>query len=87
MTEYSMAEANNNLAKIMREVENGEPVKLLRRGKPVAVTVSLQEYERLTQPKLDFWSAYLRWREQVDWSEITTDQIDEVFGGVRDKLT
>lgn len=85
MVEYSIAEANSNLAKIVREAENGEPVKLIRRGKPVAVVLSLKEYERLSRRKEDFWSAYLRWRSQVDWSQITNDEIDEVFKDVRDR--
>jgi prevent-host-death family protein len=84
MVEYSIAEANNKLAKIVRDAESGKPVKLVRRGKPVAVVLSLREYERLARPKEDFWSAYLRWRSQVDWSQITNDEITQVFKDVRD---
>lgn len=85
MTEYSIAEANSNLAKIIREAEAGKPVKLMRRGKPVAVLLSLEAYERLLQPKENFWPAYLRWRSHVDWSEIPVEQIEEAFSDVRDK--
>lgn len=85
MTEYSIAEANSHLAKIVREAEAGVPVRLMRHGKPVAVLLSVAEYERLTQRKEGFWPAYLRWRSQADWSEVTAEQIEDVFSDVRDK--
>jgi prevent-host-death family protein len=85
MVEYSIAEGNSSFAKIVREAENKGPVKIVRRGKPIAVVLSVKEYERLVQPREDFWSAYLRWRSRVDWSQVTDDEIDEVFKDVRDK--
>ena len=44
---YSIAEARNNLPGIVHEVENGEPVELTRRGKPVAVIVSVEKYKQM----------------------------------------
>lgn len=85
MTEYSIAEGNSNFAKIIREAESKGPVRIVRRGKAIAVVLSVEEYERLSAPPKDFWSAYLRWRSQVDWSGITNDEIDEIFKDVRDK--
>lgn len=48
MIEYSIAEANSNLARIVREAEAGRPVTLVRRGKPVAVVISTKQYAQLS---------------------------------------
>lgn len=48
MIEYSIAEANSKLAKIVREAEAGRPVTLVRRGRPVAVVISTRQYAQLT---------------------------------------
>jgi prevent-host-death family protein len=83
--QYSVAEGNSNFAKIVREAETKGPVKIFRRGKPIAVVLSLEEYERLAQPIENFWSAYLRWRSRADWSQVGNDDIDLIFKDVRDK--
>jgi prevent-host-death family protein len=85
MIEYSIAEGNSNFAKMIREAEIKGPVKIIRRGKPIAIVLSVEEYERLAEPKDDFWSAYLKWRSQADWSKVSNDDIDEIFKVVRDK--
>jgi prevent-host-death family protein len=40
---YSIAEARSNLPSIVGQAEAGREIELTRRGKPVAVLVSLQE--------------------------------------------
>lgn len=64
--EYSIAAARDNLASIVHEVEAGHQATLTRRGKPVAVILSLQEYERLSRPGT-FLAAYASWRDT--WGE------------------
>ena len=49
--QFSIAEAKNRLPTIVHSVENGPPVELTRRGKPVAVLLSIQEI-RTTQPQI-----------------------------------
>ena len=44
---YSIAEARNDLSGVVREAEAGRPVTLSRRGRPVAVVVSAQDYSRI----------------------------------------
>ena len=48
---YSIAEAKNNLSGLVHEAEQGHPVRLTRRGKPVAVLISTEQYERLSKPR------------------------------------
>ncbi len=47
MQTFSIADARSQLPKIIHAVESGDTTKLTRRGKPVAVLLSLKEYEAL----------------------------------------
>ncbi len=47
MTQLSMAQARRRLADLLRQVESGASVTISRRGKPVAVLVSVEIYRRL----------------------------------------
>ncbi len=52
--QYSIAEARNHFTAIVRDVEREAAVELTRRGKPVAVLLSVQEYKRLSSNKGGF---------------------------------
>jgi len=86
-TSYSIAEARNQFTALVRDAEEtNQPVQVTRRGQPVAVILSADEYARLieNQPQQDFWTAYLAWRERWDvdsWEE----NDDDPFAAVRDK--
>lgn len=56
-SKYSVAEARANLPKILDEVELGGEIELTRRGKRVAVVMSVEEYERLSGGYRDFGAA------------------------------
>ncbi|MBK6315100.1 MAG: type II toxin-antitoxin system Phd/YefM family antitoxin [Blastocatellia bacterium] len=79
---YSIAEARDNLAKIVRESESG-PVELTRRGRPVAVLVSLDEFERLQGRGENFWQRLVAFRRLADMERFGIDE--NVFDGVRDR--
>lgn len=79
--EFSIAEARNQLPALVHQVEKGPPVRLTRRGKPVAVLVSLREYERLGPRRADLWEAIEAFRRETDLGDI---DVDEIFAGVRD---
>jgi prevent-host-death family protein len=82
MRAYSLAEARDNLTAIVRDVEKTSPVELTRRGKPVAVILSIDEYHRLTQPAGSFSSALERFREHTDVADMALGP--EIFEGIRD---
>ena len=44
---YSIAEARQDLPRLVRRVEGGRPLEITRRGKPVAVLMSAADYLRL----------------------------------------
>jgi prevent-host-death family protein len=82
--QYSIAQARDQLAGIVHDAEAGTPIELTRRGRPVAVIVSLQEYRRLaSEQKQEFWAAYEKFRAETDLEHLGIGP--EVFDGVRDR--
>ena len=47
--DISIAEAHNRLSHWLKQVEQGEIVRITKRGKPVGVIIGPEEYERLRQ--------------------------------------
>jgi prevent-host-death family protein len=78
-SKYSVAEARANLSKILDEVELGHEVEVTRRGKAVAVVMSVQEYERLSGGLRDFGEALAAHREAYGGVPRST------LAGLRDK--
>ena len=79
---YSIAEARDNFAAIVRYVERDSAVELTRRGEPVAVLLSIEEYRRLLAGRKSFWDAYSEFRDEVDLGELDIEP--EIFEGLRD---
>jgi prevent-host-death family protein len=71
--QYSIAEARDHFTSLVRDVEQEETIELTRRGKPVAVLLSFQEYQRLTAPRSNFWEAYTAFRDQVNLQELNIE--------------
>jgi antitoxin Phd len=80
--QFSISEAKNRLPTIIHYVEKGPYVKLTRRGKPVAVLLSIQTYERLSRKYTGFWSAVSEFRRKIDDEGIEISDRD--FKGLRD---
>ncbi len=79
---YSIAKARDNLAAIVRDVERTSTIELTRRGKPVAVLLSVGEYRRLLAGKKNFWDAYSEFRDEVDPQRLDVEP--KVVEGLRD---
>ena len=79
MPQVSIAEAKNGLTRLIHAAEQGETVHITRRGKPVAVLVSEDVYERLQalEQQTDVWQAIQAWRAQAsfDWPELTPEEV------------
>ena len=58
----SVGDAKNQLPSILHEVETGALVEITRHGRPVAVLVSVGEFNRLKTGKPDLAAAYAEWR-------------------------
>lgn len=61
--EFSIAEARDKLARLVHCAENGQLVEITRRGKAVAVLLSLKEYQRLVGRTPPLWKAIEEFRE------------------------
>jgi len=71
---YSIAEARSNLPTIVDDVEAGQEIELTRRGKPVAVVMSLREFARLRGERPPFGDAYRRFLQTHALSEVGLDE-------------
>jgi prevent-host-death family protein len=80
---YSIAEARTNLPTIVDRAEAGQEIELTRRGKPVAVVVSLRELERLRGVRTQFGEAYRRFLKSHALGDIGLDA--DFFGSARDR--
>jgi prevent-host-death family protein len=80
MRESTIREAKSSLTALIHAAEKGEPVRLTRHGKPVAVLVSEREYRRLSERSAgrDPWTFLQRWRAQRNkgFSGITDEEVD-----------
>jgi prevent-host-death family protein len=83
MQQYSIAEARDQFTTIIRSVESDHPVEVTRRGQPVAVVLSIDEYRRLTATGQSFWSAYEIFREKHDLA--AHGVTEEEFPATRDR--
>lgn len=80
-SDYSIAQAKDQLPRLVHEVEEGKAVRLTRRGKGVAVLLSLGEYEALKasqqRPRRGVWDAIQEWRAKYpEGVDLTDEEID-----------
>lgn len=79
MQSFSIADARSQLPKIIHTVEKGVVTQLTRRGEPVAVLLSLKEYEALvSQGKgslLHAFKAYKALRQATN-KDLTNEEVD-----------
>lgn len=82
---YSIAEARSNLPTLVDEVEAGQEIQLTRRGKAVAVVLSVREYARLRAERPPFGDAYMRFLTTHALHEVGLD--DGFFAAARNTET
>ena len=82
---YTIAEAKSKLPAIIHTVEDGPSIKLTRHGKPVAVLLSIREYEQLAKNNMGFWSAFTKFRKNLEKED--TKITDADFKDLRDIST
>jgi len=80
--QFSVTEAKRRLPSVIHDAEQGEHVSLTRRGRPVAVLLSVHEYERLAMKKHGFWNALTAFRQAAEKEGIEISDSD--FEGLRD---
>ncbi|MBX3167922.1 MAG: type II toxin-antitoxin system Phd/YefM family antitoxin [Candidatus Eremiobacteraeota bacterium] len=63
--QYSIAAARDQLARLVHDAEEGQPVELTRRGKPVAILLAIEDYRRLQKHPVSFSAAVEELRLEV----------------------
>ena len=71
---YSIAASRSNLPTIVDPAEAGQEIELTRRGKAVAVVVSLREFARRRGERAPFADAYKRFLKTHALSEVGLDE-------------
>jgi prevent-host-death family protein len=74
MKRYSISDARENLPSLVTEAESGSQVELTRRGKPVAVLISIHEYQRMRGNQREFKQAYAEFVRRFDLDEVGLDE-------------
>lgn len=82
LKQYSIAEARDRFASLVRKVERDDPVEVTRRGKPVAVLLSIEDYQRLQAQRIGFWQAFSAFRGKFDLQGLNIEP--EIFTEQRD---
>ena len=67
---YSIAQARDQLPKLVRAAERGAVVELTRRGEKVAVLVSISTLARLEGGAENFWDRLMEFRQSVPRSSL-----------------
>ena len=82
MPRYSIAEARNRFAEIVHDLKHVSRVEVTRRGRPVAILISVEEFESLCAGNISFVSAYEAFRNTHD---LAKEEIEpQVFENLRD---
>ena len=79
---YTISEAKNKLTSLIHRVEKGPAVKLTRHGRPVAVLLSLREYESISRKGKGFWQELTDLRQWMKREGIALAEDD--FEALRD---
>jgi prevent-host-death family protein len=81
--QVSIAQARDHFTALVRDVEQESVIELTRRGKPVAVLLSIQEYNRLSSGKSGFWKALTAFQNRVNLQELDIEP--GIFVDLRDR--
>lgn len=84
MTDFSIAEAKSRFAQLVHQAEGGQPVRITRRGRAVAVLVSEAEFARLSAPREGLLAYTLALRDEARQAGIALFN-DEDWAGLRDQ--
>jgi prevent-host-death family protein len=64
LRQYSIADARKNLPTVVDEAQAGLEVQLTRRGQPVAVVMSVDQFERMKTERATFADSYRAFRQR-----------------------
>ncbi len=83
LKQYSIADARKNLPAVVDEAQAGSEVQLTRRGQPVAVVVSVDQFERMKTERTTFADSYRAFRRR--FAEGKGNLSARTFKGLRER--
>lgn len=72
----TIAQAKNNLPKLIHLAEAGNDIRISRHGKLVAVMISAERYQQHFNLGTDVFQAIMQWREKQSGVDLTDAEVD-----------
>lgn len=72
----TIADAKNNLPRLIHAAEAGDDIHITRHGRPVAVLISEERYQQLFSTGKSVFQAILQWREQYGGIDLSDEEVD-----------
>lgn len=72
----TIADAKNNLPRLIHAAEAGDDIHITRHGRPVAVLISEERYQQLSSTGKSVFQAILQWREQYGGIDLSDEEVD-----------
>ncbi|MDD2893673.1 MAG: type II toxin-antitoxin system Phd/YefM family antitoxin [Halothiobacillaceae bacterium] len=84
MSTAAISTLKNQLPEWIHKAEQGEDIQITRHGKPVAVIVSLERYQRVLATNKGVFNAYLRWRAKHPQADgMSDDELNQLYQRTR----
>lgn len=82
LNQWQLQEAKNKFSQVVKKAQQGKPQYITVHGKPTAVIVSIEDYQRLNQPKTSLSEALMipLIEEDLDLSRDRDEGRDIDFG-------
>jgi prevent-host-death family protein len=82
MPDLPIFEAKNQFARLVHEAESGDSIRLTRHGRPAAMLIGMDEYERLRSSDVGLYQRLEKWREE--WAMVAeVAEASDPFAGLR----
>lgn len=84
MSAATISTLKNQLPEWVHKAEQGEDIQITRHGKPVAMIVSLERYNRAFHTGKGAFNTYLRWRAKYPNAQgFTADELEQLHQRTR----
>lgn len=88
MTEATISKLKNHLPELVHKAEEGEDIQITRHGKPVAVIVSQERYNRMVTNAPNLATTFKRWRAMhPDVEGFTDEEIRQMHERTRERFS
>ncbi len=82
---YPLSQAMQQLDAIVDELADAQTVELTLSGKTIAVVMSVEKYQQLTEPPRGFWEALTTFRQKHNLKALDVSPEEVWGGGTRDR--